>query len=228
MENMKRYAIYYLPEAGGFSDAAASWLGWDLLLGRPKPQPEFDMPRPLHELTAAPRKYGFHATIKPPFRMVEGATFADLAQAVASLTSRLRSIALPGLQIVNLDGFLALIPQGYSAELQILAAEVVRSLEPFRAALTLAETARRRPQTLTPSQRNLLQIYGYPYVMQEFRFHRTLSGPLTETEFPLVRTAALAHFLPELPQPFVLGSLCLCGEDGAGRFHLLHRSALNP
>jgi putative phosphonate metabolism protein len=223
MEKMKRYAVYYAPEAGAFADAAAAWLGWDLQAGKPVPQPDYDLPRPLREITAEPRKYGFHATIKPPFRLAEGVAFVDLAKAVASLAMGLKQVVLPALQMVNLEGFLALIPQGNAAQLQALAAEIVRVLDPFRAALTEAETARRRPESLTQRQRDLLAIYGYPYVMEEFRLHLTLSGPLAPGEFAALTAAAFAHFDAVLPQPFVLGSLCLCGEDADGRFHLLQR-----
>ncbi len=227
MEKMKRYAIYYAPEAGAFADAAAAWLGWDLQAGKPVPQPHYDLQRPLRDITAGPRKYGFHATIKPPFRLAEGVVFADLAKAVASLAAGLRAVALPNLQLVNLEGFLALIPEGDCTDLQGLAAEVVRAIDPCRAALTHAETARRRPESLSERQRDLLALYGYPYVMEEFQFHLTLSGALAQTEFPVVSAAAQAHFDGVLPQPFRVACLCLCGEDAEGRFHLLRRYDLS-
>lgn len=222
---MKRYAIYYAPEAGAFADAAAAWLGWDVQAGQAVAQPQLDLPQPLADITAEPRKYGFHGTIKPPFRLAEGVT-PDLLQATcASLAASLRPVTLPGLQMVNLEGFLALVPQGDTAALQALAAEVVRVLDPYRAPLTAAEIARRRPDRLTPRQRDLLAVYGYPYVMEEFRFHLTLSGPLGDDE-AIVTEAAARHFAGMVPQPFRLADLCLFGEDAMGRFHLLHRYAL--
>ncbi|KAF0174642.1 MAG: hypothetical protein FD162_1080 [Rhodobacteraceae bacterium] len=222
---MKRYAIYYAPEAGAFADAAAAWLGWDVRAGQAVAQPQLDLPRPLADITAEPRKYGFHGTIKPPFRLAEAVTPDLLHDAVASLAASLRPVALPGLQMVNLEGFLALIPQGDTAALQALAAEVVRVLDPYRAPLTAAEIARRRPDRLTPRQRDLLAVYGYPYVMEEFRFHLTLSGPLGGDEAAITE-AATRHFAGVVPQPFRLADLCLFGEDAMGRFHLLHRYAL--
>lgn len=225
MEQMKRYAIYYAPEAGAFANAAAAWLGWDGQAGQAVAQPQLDLPRPLADITAAPRKYGFHGTIKPPFRLAEAVAPDLLHDAVASLAASLRPVALPGLQMVNLEGFLALIPQGDTAALQALAAEVVRVLDPYRAPLTEAEIARRRPDRLSPRQRDLLAIYGYPYVMEEFRFHLTLSGPLGRDEAAITE-AATRHFAGVVPQPFRLADLCLFGEDAMGRFHLLHRYAL--
>ncbi|MGB8812026.1 MAG: DUF1045 domain-containing protein [Paracoccaceae bacterium] len=227
MEKMKRYAIYYAPKAGEFADSAATWLGWDMQTGNVVPQPTVTLPRPLAEITSEPRKYGFHGTIKAPFRLAEGVRYADFSQATARLAASLRPVVLPGLQMINLEGFLALVPQGDTAALMALAAEVVRSLDPYRAPLTKAEIARRRPDRLTARQRELLAAYGYPYVMEEFRFHLTLTGPLTEAEHPDVAKVAATHFARLVPTPFRVEDLCLVGEDEAGRFHLLHRYALS-
>ena len=226
MDQMKRFAIYYAPEPGQFADAAAAWLGWDLSQGAPVPQPAPDLPRPLAEVTAEPRKYGFHGTLKPPFRLADGVSPADLVQATARLAASLASLEMQGLQMVNLDGFLALTPLDDTTALQHLAAEAVRCLDPYRAALTPAETARRRPERLSPRQRDLLATYGYPYVMEQFQFHLTLSGPLQDDEAAVTKAAA-QHFAGLIPQPFRIRDICLCGEDATGRFHLLHRYALS-
>ena len=223
MDQMKRFAIYYAPRDGAFADAAACWLGWDLARGCAVAQPKV---AGLAELTADPRKYGFHGTIKPPFRLAEGVTAADLADGVAQLARTLRAVQMPGLQMVSLEGFLAMIP-GPDAALSDLSAEVVRVLDPFRAPLTEAEVARRRPETLTDRQRDLLAIYGYPYVMEEFQFHLTLSGHLASEDTTRLQLAAKAHFAGLIPQPFAVQDLCLCGEDQAGWFHLLHRYPLS-
>jgi len=224
---MRRYAIFYAPPPGGFADAAAAWLGWDAQAGQGVTRPAIaGLPRPLADLTADPHPYGFHGTIKPPFRLAGGVSPDDLAGAVQSVAAQSRPVAMPGLQMVDLEGFLAFVPTGDTSALAALAAEVVRVLDPYRAALTAAEIARRRPERLTPRQRDLLAIYGYPYVMEEFRFHLTLSGPLAAAEHPIVAKAAAAHFAGLVPQPFAVADLCLMGEDAAGRFHLLHRHAL--
>lgn len=225
MEPMKRYAVYYAPAAGDFSGRAAAWLGWDVAAGTEVVQPELGLPAA--EITKEPRKYGFHGTIKPPFRLAEGRDFAGLTDAVAALAARMAPVVMPGLRMKNIDGFLALIPEGDPAALQVLAAEVVRSLEPFRAPLTEAEVAKRRPERLTPRQRELLDTFGYPFVMEEFRFHLTLTDRLPG---PLAAEAAAilgAHFAPVLPRPFRINDLCLFGEGESGRFHLLHRYTLS-
>lgn len=217
---MKRYAIYYAPPPGGFAQAGAAWLGWDAAAGQPVEQPD----PALEAVTVAPRKYGFHGTVKPPFRLAEGQSFAALHAAVATLATRLGPVTLPGLRLRDLDGFLALTPEGDQAPLQALAAEVVTTLEPFRAPLTAAEIAKRRPERLTPRQRALLDAYGYPFVLEEFRFHLTLSDRLPDPQ-PLAAQAG-AHFAPHLPRPFTVGALCLFGEAADGRFHLMARHPL--
>jgi hypothetical protein len=124
----------------------------------------------------------------------------------------------------NLQGFLALTPMGCEAALLELGAAVVEGTNDLRAPLTEAEIARRRPESLSPRQRNLLDSWGYPYVMEEFRFHLTLTDRLPEPGPAM--DALTRHFAPVLPRPFLVEDLCLFGEDAAGRFHLLHRYAL--
>lgn len=224
MEKFNRFAVYYAPRAGDFAKAASEWLGWDLAVGRAVAQPA-DLPD-LATQTADPRKYGFHGTLKPPFRLATGVSPEDLGFAVQSLARTLPAIAQPGLAFAQLDGFLALTPAGDTADLADLAATVVRALDPLRAPLTPAEIARRRADTLSARQRELLAIYGYPYVMEQFQFHLTLSGRLTNEAVDTLEKAARNHFNGLLPQPFVVADLCLCGEDDAAQFHLLHRYPL--
>lgn len=224
MEHFKRYAVYFAPRAGDFADAAATWLGRDAVTGDAMPQP----PVPgLQGLTADPRRYGFHGTIRAPFRPAPGLDGATIAAAVAGLAARLAPAQAPGLRLADLHGFLALVPDGDEAAILRLGAAVVEGTEALRAPLTEAEIARRDPARLTPRQRSLLTRWGYPYVMEEFRFHLTLTNRLPPDLKADVTAAAQAHFAPHLPRPFVIADLCLFGEDQGGAFHLLHRYALS-
>ncbi|MEI6097527.1 MAG: DUF1045 domain-containing protein [Alphaproteobacteria bacterium] len=226
MENFKRYAIYWAPE-GALAQTAAQWLGWDPLLAQPMPQPDLpNLPRPLADLTADPRKYGFHGTIKAPFRLAEGLTQSDLSAALHRFCAHTSPLTLIGLDLTLIEGFLALIPKGEAAALNDLAARAVIELDRCRAPLTEAEIARRRPERLTPRQRDLLAAYGYPHVLEAFQFHLTLSGPLTEAEAAALLPPATAMFTPVIPHPFQINDLCLFAEDQIGRFHLLERHAL--
>lgn len=227
MTDFTRFAIYYAPREGAFADRVARWLGWDAAAGRfVAPEGPADLPRPQAELTMAPRKYGFHGTIKAPFRLAAGVAPADLAARLAALAARLAPVGLPGLELRRIEGFLALVPRGDETALMALAAEVVSSLDDLRAPLTAAGIARRRPERLNPRQRELLGLWGYPYVMEEFRFHLTLTDDLPEDEAGDLARLLEPWLSPVLPQPFVIEDLCLFGEDVAGRFHLLARHAL--
>jgi putative phosphonate metabolism protein len=224
MEKMKRYAVYYAPEEGPFAQSAAAWLGWDPATGRAVVQPELGLD--LAAMTADPRKYGFHGTIKPPFRLAQAVSVDDLLAAMAQMAQTLHAVTMPGLQMLNLEGFLALVPQGDQTALGDLAARVVAELDPLRAPLNEAEIARRRPERLTPRQRELLDLYGYPYVMEECRFHLTLSGHLSPEDHAALLPLATQHFAPVLPQPFRVSALCLFGEAEDGRFHQLQSTTL--
>ncbi len=214
---MKRYAVYYAPRPGDFADRAAAWLGGGTALP--------GLPRPADQITVDPRRYGFHGTLRAPFRPGDGVDAAQVAEVVAGLAGRLAPVRCEGLVLENLHGFLALTPRGCEAALLEFGAMVVEGTDSLRAPLTEAEVAHRKPETLSSRQRALLGVWGYPYVMEEFRFHLTLTDRLPEAEVAPVMAALDAHFAPVLPRPFVIEDLCLFGEDDAG-FHLLHRYAL--
>ena len=221
---MQRYAIYYAPREGPFAFRANEWLGREPGNRRDLPQPVLSGIGDPHDITAEPRRYGFHGTIRAPFRPAEGVGEDQIRATVASLAARLAPVTCAGLQVDTLHGFIALTPTSCEAALLDLGATVVEATDHLRAPLGAAEIARRRPERLSPRQRELLDRWGYPHVMEEFRFHLTLTDRLDEPE--PVRAALEAHFAPVLPRPFVIEDLCLFGEDGSGRFHLLHRYAL--
>ena len=102
----------------------------------------------------------------------------------------------------------------------------MEALDGYRAPATDSELARRRAAGLTPRQEALLERWGYPYVMEELRFHVTLTGPLEDGEIEPVTAAAEAHFAPALAQTHVMASLAVFGEDADGVFHLVRRLPL--
>jgi len=223
--NFKRFAVYYAPEPGPLADFGAHWLGWDMATGRFVHHPSIDG-LDIATLTATPRKYGLHGTIKPPFRLAEGCTISDLETATAALCAQMAPLQLEGLALSRLGGFLALTITGDTAPLNQLANKTVQTLDPFRAALSEAELERRRKARLSPQQEALLAKWGYPYVMEEFRFHITLTGKMPRTEAEAVRNHIEPVITPLLPRPFPVESLCLVGEDENGLFHMIRRYAL--
>ena len=220
-----RYAIYYTPK-GALAEAGAAWLGWDLARGRAVAHPEVTG-LDVAALTETPRKYGLHATIKPPFVLAEGASADGVLTEFKTLCKRLAPVTLDGLALTPLGRFLALTPAGDTAALNAMAAEVVRGLDTFRAPPSEADLARRRQANLTPKQEANLSQWGYPYVMEAFRFHITLTGKLPKGDLPQVTAALAPYITPHLPRPFVLNSLTLVGQAEDGMFHEVHRAALS-
>ena len=229
MDGYDRYAVYVAPDAdsplGRFGNA---WLGFE-------PRSGVDLPRPalvgltesdIRRATVAPARYGFHATLKPPFALAEGADVAALDRAVAGLAAALAPVDIPALRLARIDRFLALVPARPVAALDALAAECVAALDRFRAPEG-PDRVRRRRAGLTDRQAALLAEWGYPYVLDEFRFHLTLSGPSAAAERASV-AAALDKVLGDiLAAPLPVRDLALFGDPGGGkRFRLVKRYPL--
>lgn len=228
MSEFRRYAIYYLPAPGALMRAASDWLGWDPLEGCAVPPAgacglsaqQQDM------LTQTPRKYGFHATIKPPFYLTEGWSLDALVAAFEVFCASEHPVILEGLEVTTLGRFLALTPQGDTEILTQLAADSVRALDGFRAPMSAEERSRRLQARLSDRQRRLIDQWGYPYVMEEFRFHMTLTGKADKPLLAEAQRHLEAHLLPLIPRPLEIDGLCLMGEDRNGMFHLIHRAPL--
>jgi putative phosphonate metabolism protein len=192
-----RYAIYYAPAPGEpLWRRASAWLGRDAVADVRVRQPvlaDFDAAA-LDRLCEAPRRYGFHATLKAPFALADGVRRADLFAAAEAFATRRRPFDIrlcPG----ALDAFLALRLAEPSHEMQDLHEACVRGFEALRAPSGAEERARRRRPGLTAAQEAHLAAFGYPFVFDDFRFHMTLTGPIADDA---VRTRLLeamqAHF----------------------------------
>lgn len=221
MQGFKRYAIYYSPESAAFAEFGIKWLGWDPVAGCDVPHAPCDLP--MEKITRTPRKYGFHGTIKPPFRLARGVDIGALHAATLALTAGMADVRIEGLKLAQIGNFLALVPEGDVTALRAMAANVVKALDAFRAPITDADIARRNPAKLTDAQLALLHRWGYPYVMEEFRFHLTLTGRMQPDQVPETKAELERQLAPVLPRPLKIRSLCLFGEADDGRFHLLHR-----
>lgn len=210
-----RYAIYYAPPPGSPWHAFGSrWLGRDAAGARAVPlQGEYDTVHAAR--TAEPRRYGWHATLKAPFR--PRCSGAHLLDRVDALARGLVPVSLGALVPVPLAGFAALVATAPGAPLQDLAARCVIELDDLREPPTQADLARRRPDTLDARGRELMARYGYPYVLDRFRFHMTLTGPLQPGE----AAAVVAQVAPvvgrlNLAEPPVVDRLCVFHEPGPG------------
>ena len=219
-----RYAIYFAPPAEHpLHTLGTAWLGRDALTGAAAVQPATGLPpEELAAVTRSPRRYGFHATLAPPLQLAPGRDIAGLEAAVPALAARSVPFALP-LELGSIQGFLALRPAIRLPALDALAAACVEVADGFRAAPGAAELARRRAAGLTPRQEALLQRWGYPYVMDEFRFHMTLSERLEEPRRSRVLATLQAHFAGALDRPASIDALTLFVEPEPGGAFRQHR-----
>ena len=227
-----RYGVYFAPAVDSpWWRFGAGWLGWDDARGQALAQPrlpEFS-PEDFHGFTSEPRRYGFHATLKAPFRLRPGVDETTLRDRLAMLAARLRALKMGPLVPVHLDAFVALVPRERQPAIDALAARCVMDLDDLRAPLTSAEVARREAAGLDERQRELLARYGYPHVLGYFRFHLTLSGPVDPVTADL-----LAHRAGETVGPLnarhppLLDRLCLFREDHPGApFLRVHEQELS-
>jgi putative phosphonate metabolism protein len=213
-----RYAIYFTPpQDDPLTRLAAGWLGRDAFGGATPDAPETPgLPRAeIVAQTKDARRYGFHATLKAPFRLADGESVAELDEAVAALAGSFEPIALP-LVLAELDGFLALVPAAANPALNRLAGDIVRSLDRFRAPLSEAEIARRKPDKLGPELRGNLLRWGYPYVFEAFQFHMTLTDRLPAQERARFRAAVDAAFQAALDRSVMLDALAVFAEPIPG------------
>lgn len=215
----ERFAIYYAPSAtSNLWERAATWLGRDPADGDTFAGPVAGIDRDrLLNLTQSANRYGFHATIKAPMALAEGATEAELRDALTGFVARHQPINLGKLKLASLAGFLALVVDGENEALQDFAAHAVEDFEPFRAPMSVKDRASRVSKGLSERQIELLDGYGYPYVFEEFRFHMTLTDRLSEEDAKDIALAATTWFGPVLEEEVVLDRLTLFREPDAGK-----------
>ncbi|MFC5740441.1 DUF1045 domain-containing protein [Dyella tabacisoli] len=211
-----RYAIYYCPAAGSELDRfGQDWLATSELPGITSAR--------IGELLRDARRYGWHATIHAPFVLTAGMSYQDLRQAVAAVAQSFTPFALP-LKLDRLAGFLALRPSSEHVAIDALAAACVQALEPMRALID--ELAKqRRAMGLDATELALLNRYGYPYVLDRYRFHMTLSAPATPLEEQILHQA-LEPLVTKLSSALI-DTLSICREASPGAdFELIERMPL--
>jgi hypothetical protein len=201
-----RCALYWTPPPG----SALAEL--EALLFGPSPELPGVAAETLAEAVRGPSRYGLHATLKAPFRLADGTEPAELHAAVAAFARRRGPVRAPPLTPACLGRYLTLQPAAAAPDLDALAADVVRAFDGFRAPPDADELARRRAAGLSDAQERYLQLWGYPYVFDAFRFHVTLAGPCSaETRDAIAE--ALQPWLARLdPDAFVLDALSLCTQ----------------
>jgi putative phosphonate metabolism protein len=220
-----RYAFYITPDENDpLTDAAARWLGTNPFTGRTTPLDsagDFGAEE-LATLTADPRRYGFHGTVKAPFALAAGTGEAQLLDAFATFVEERAAFEIPAMALGQLGPFFALVPALDYPALQAIADDTVRRFEPFRAPLSDADLARRKPHLLSEAQRRNLMEWGYPYVFESFRFHMTLTGPVPAERQAAMKAVLEKRFAPFIGKPLPVTSLALFVEPERGAAFKVH------
>jgi len=178
-----RFAVYFAPATdSAWWDAGSRWLGRCAATNEALPQPAIEgiAPKQQRQLTTDPRRYGWHATLKAPFSLDEGVGLDGLRSALQALASTLSPFDLPPLRVRRLSGFLALCPDGNPDAINAVARACVTGLQTLAAPLSSEELARRRSKGALSIQEDALLVrWGYPYVLDRYRFHLSLTGDLS-------------------------------------------------
>jgi putative phosphonate metabolism protein len=214
MASPVRVAIYYAPlPEDPLTAASSAWLGRDPITNEPVAQPEVDG---ISEITAEPRGYGFHATLKPPMRLADGTDWAGFVTSVRTAAAGIAPFDLPPLAVSDLRGFLALRETTRCPALQALADTCVERVDSFRAPPPDDEQARRRKSKLSAEQDAMLVRWGYPYVFSTWFFHMTLTRRLSDAEKAVILPAARQWFAPSIAVARRVEDICLFTQPAPG------------
>ena len=190
-----RIALYYAPPAScAWWRAGCEWLGRDAETGRSIETPEETAITALGQtvaaLTGSPRRYGWHGTLVAPFHTAHGVTPQQVLSEAREWASHITPFDA-ALSAVEMGRFVALkvARPDDDASIRQVAAGALHALASLRARPSVEDAERRLASGLSARQQTLLHEWGYPYVLDEFRFHMTLSDALDSAS---VRAAIVA------------------------------------
>jgi putative phosphonate metabolism protein len=227
-----RYAIYFVaaPDSDLYRFGSAI-LGYDCYTGDDLPFPD-DLAvdrETWRTLTEEPRRYGFHATLKAPFRLAPARGEAELARAFHDFAASPQAVARFAPQVRLLGAFTAIVPRAPCATVVALANLCTTGFDRFRAPMPDDERARRIAAGLSGREVQNLDRWGYPYVFEDFRFHMTLTGrlpPERRDDVPALLRQSFARRCGD--GPLVVDRLGLFKQDDArARFRVLAHVPLN-
>jgi putative phosphonate metabolism protein len=205
-----RYALYFAPSTeSDWWRFGLRWLGYDPAACTPVEQtpPLGSSAAEFRAFTQEPRRYGFHATLKPPMKLAATASRWRLVEALESFCAQRAPFALPPMTVCRLGDFVACTPGSVDQRSHALARDCVREFDEFRAPSSPEDIAQRRAKGLTARQESYLLRWGYPYVLDEYRFHMTLTGPLSAACADAI--VAAAQPLVAALGPLVCDAVCL-------------------
>ena len=237
MTNYKRVAIYFLPKKNSsLENFGKNLLGRDInkkkkisLTRRQKYfiNRGFTYFDELKDYCEEPAKYGFHATLKAPFRLkrnVKTKNFYDVISHIAAQHSRFK---IKGLKIVYSKKFTFIISRKPNKLLINLENDLVKHLDTFRAELNKTEIKKRIPDSLTFKQNKYLKEWGYPFVFDQFKFHMTLMNQ-NNNKLSNKQKLELEKLIYKISNNVIeFNEISLLGENKNGHFEEIKRFKLN-
>ena len=215
--SVTRYAIYFTPQPGtALAAFGRSWFGRanDGATLQAFSDSGF-AGTGFAKVPSAPGRYtGLHALLKAPFALRDGMGVDALKSRLVSFATRRKPAETGPLTLAREGRFLVLRPVEPTPVLEWLAAQCVAAFEDFAAPPGDTERAAHASPNLSDYQRLLLESFGDPYVLSEYRFYITLTGPLDKTHLERV-TQALWPVLEEICASGVtVDGLSLFGDCG--------------
>jgi hypothetical protein len=214
-----RYAICFAPEQGSPLEAVGcNWLGRDKNGGFTDIRTKVSgiTPERLAALIKGPRSYGLHGTLKPAFELRAGATEGGLIAVAETLARSFSPFKIPALELGEIGYIVSLVPESSSDALEDIATACVRAFDGFRRPLSDQEEQSYKRNRLTVHQRQMLEHWGYPYVMEEFDFHISLTEPvIDEDERAALMKAADRAAAQVLRKPLIMRELTLFSQKSA-------------
>ena len=225
-KNYKRYAIYYAPIENPELDLFGKcWLGWDPYKGVETTKSDLSkLPsfKKFSSLVLTPKQYGFHGTIKAPFRLKNEYTYNDLENKVREISKQIHSFYFDQLIIKKLGNFIGLIPTN-NLKINAVSNKFVEELDYLRDELSESEIKKRKPHKLTSNQKQMLFKWGYPYVFNEFKFHLTLTGKLRIEEIDNVYKYLQTILKSVNLRKIHFKSICIFGQKTDEKFYFIKK-----
>lgn len=212
-----RYAIYFTPQPGtALAAFGRSWFGRanDGITLQAFSDAGLSGTS-FAKIAAAPGRYtGLHALFRAPFALREGMGSEALKSRLITFAARRKPVETGPLTLSRAGRFLVLRPVEATPALEWLAAQCVGAFEDFAAPPSDTEREEHASPHLSDYQRLLLESFGDPFVLSEYRFAITLTGPLDAAHLERV-AQALWPVLEEICASGVtVDGLSLFGDSG--------------
>ncbi|WP_212638035.1 DUF1045 domain-containing protein [Desulfocicer vacuolatum] len=178
-----RYAVYFAPdEKGRPGRFGRLWLG-RTARKMEDGKPGADLTEAQYQkIINAPKHYGFHGTLKAPFELHSDYKFHDLDAALTEFSLRFPAFAIKSFELETIGDFIALVPGEEPKQLRQLHTRLTEEFNQLNAPLSDYDRERFLARGLSGREEEYLFRYSYPFVLDAFKFHLTLTGNLAEDE----------------------------------------------